>query len=29
MKKLDKLKHELFIMKTQNIKLNYSELARI
>lgn len=29
MKKLNKLKQELMILKTQNIKPNYSELARL
>ena len=28
MKELNKLKQELLIMKTENIKPNYSELAR-
>ena len=29
MKELNKLKQELLIMKTENIKHNYSELARL
>lgn len=29
MKELNKLKQELLIMKTENIKPNYSELARL